>query len=150
MPERLLGAMAPAPMAEWLPQITNQVLSRQILAVRRAIRIEPLGATAFSISFSCSEPYRAQLVLASLVTRFVEQNIREERAQWENAHEPAEVRRILDAKMGAALEIIDAASLPETPVSPNRLVVAAIGLVLGLIAGAIRFSGMWAIRHRPA
>ena len=70
--------------------------------------------------------------------------------QWQEAHEPEEVGRLIDFKMGANLEVIDPASLPEQPISPNRLVVAAIGLVAGLIAGALWIRAMPATVPRPA
>src|SRR5262249_33913115 len=96
VPEHLLGAMAPAPMAEWLPQMKQQVLSRGSLSeimqrpsldlykreraqtplenvldtMRTHIRIDMVGAASFSIAYSYTDRHKAQAVVQQLVSKF--------------------------------------------------------------------------------
>ena len=43
-----------------------------------------------------------------------------------------------------SLELLDPASLPEEPIQPNRMVLAAFGLIAGLVLGIA-----WQVRARP-
>jgi hypothetical protein len=150
VPERLLGSLAPAPLAEWLPRMEQHVLSRASLA-EIIVGIQALcPAVAFRISFTYPDRRKAQSVVAALVTKFVEQNVRAERDKVKDAHEPEAVTRLLDHKMGRNLEVLDPASLPERPVAPNRLVITACGLALGLILGAITLRLARSNQLRPA
>jgi uncharacterized protein involved in exopolysaccharide biosynthesis len=172
VPERFLGSLAPAPMAEWLPRMEQEVLSRASLV--EIIRSEGLypglreeealdkmrsrdvgiralrPAAAFRISFTYPDRRKAQAVVRALVTRFVEQNLRAERDRVKMANEPEAVTRLLDHKMGPNLEVLDWASLPERPVAPNRLAIAACGLALGLVLGAITLRLARSNQPRPA
>jgi hypothetical protein len=175
VPARYLGAMAPEPIAQWLPNMTQEALSRDSLmaimhkfdlypkerarkpeeevldTMAHAIWIRRLAQSqTFSISFRYPEPEKAQLVVAALISRIADQNTRAERAKWRNAHEPEAVGNVIDRKMGAVLEVLDSASLPEHPISPNRVIVTALGIVAGWILGAITFSVRQANQHRPA
>jgi capsular polysaccharide biosynthesis protein len=91
---------------------------------------------AFSISFSYPDPHKAQAVVSELVKRFVIRNILDERARIE-ATKNAEAREVADHGWGETLEVLDPASLPQRPVFPNRLAIAAAGLALGLLLGAL-------------
>jgi hypothetical protein len=175
VPARYLGAMAPEPIAQWLPNMTHEALSRDSLmaimdkfdlypkeraskpaeevldTMARAIRIRRLGQSqAFSVSFLYPESARAQLVVAALISRIADQNIRAERARWRNAHESEAVGNVIDRKLGAVLEVLDGASLPEHPIAPNRAIVTALGLLAGWILGAITLSVRQANQRRPA
>jgi uncharacterized protein involved in exopolysaccharide biosynthesis len=88
----------------------------------RAIHITPLqgaspGTTAFAISFVYPERDKAQRVTRRLVDGFVH-------------HKPIS---------GAAIpmEVLDAASLPVQPSSPNRPAIAAFGLLAGIALGIV-------------
>jgi hypothetical protein len=136
VPEYLLGALAPVPLAEWLPRMQQQVLSDTGLH-DPGIRIRALGPTTFQIAVFSHERLKAQKIVAKLVTGFTEQNIRDVRERWRNADKPELAGMLINMKLGANLEVVDSASLPEHPVSPNRLVIAALGLIFGLIVGGI-------------
>jgi uncharacterized protein involved in exopolysaccharide biosynthesis len=49
----------------------------------------------------------------------------------------AEARFAVDRELGERLEVLDFGRLPEKPASPNRLAIAAAGLALGLLLGAL-------------
>lgn len=94
----------------------------------RAIRIQPVWhggepATTFAVSFQYQDPAKAQAVTKALAKGF------------------------LDGAPGrpqARLELVDPASLPDRPVSPNRLTWIAAGLAIGLLAGSAVFGiGKW-------
>ena len=89
----------------------------------------------FSIVFVYPDRYKAQLVVRELVTRFVEQNIRDQEARA--ASQPEEFRKMIELRLGPNLAVLDPPSLPETPIWPNRRVIAFGGLLMGLLAGAI-------------
>jgi capsular polysaccharide biosynthesis protein len=78
--------------------------------VKRNIGISPIsGGSAFAIEFTYEDPHKAQQVAQDLAASFIRENVR----------------------------ILDAASLPQSPVSPNRWMITAVGLAVGLVLGAI-------------
>ena len=108
---------------------------------RRDLRIAPTEIpgfarsshlTSFQISFEYADRDKAQAVVRELVTEFTERIVAVER----------ELQR--DKMPGSLkLEVVDPATLPGTPVSPNRPAIAVIGLLAGIVLG---FSRAW--RHR--
>jgi uncharacterized protein involved in exopolysaccharide biosynthesis len=92
------------------------------------IRISPLQpaggrvANAFQIQFSYADPVRAQAVTRALAARMMELTA----AKGGAPDRPA-----------AELEVLDPASLPDQPIYPNRLAIAAFGLIGGLATGLI-------------
>jgi uncharacterized protein involved in exopolysaccharide biosynthesis len=57
-------------------------------------------------------------------------------------HEASDTAQNLEEhKAGQNLEVMDAASLPEAPAEPNRLAIAGIGTLLGLVAGIVLAGG---------
>jgi uncharacterized protein involved in exopolysaccharide biosynthesis len=102
----------------------------------RDIRIAKLGSSAISISFSYSDRYKAQAVVRELVTLFTELNVMRARALAANASVTR--RSIEEHKAGENLEVLDPATLPESPVYPNRLVIALAGMGIGFLLGAAR------------
>jgi uncharacterized protein involved in exopolysaccharide biosynthesis len=97
---------------------------------------EPSGIPAFGISFTYPDRNKAQAVVRALVTGFTEQNVRVERARAKESGDE-KVNEIVYHKIGLNLEVLDPASLPEKPIAPNRLLIAALGLALGLLFGAL-------------
>jgi uncharacterized protein involved in exopolysaccharide biosynthesis len=85
----------------------------------RYIRIAALdggsGETAFSLSFQYPDPAMARQVTRDLTGRFLETN--------------------LTARNPMRLEVLDSASLPQAPSSPNRLAIIGVGLAAGLSLG---------------
>ena len=137
MPEGTTPVAANRQMEERLQQMQTQILSRGSLAaiitrrdfdlyhkqrtsiplediiqeMRSAIRIRPLvtpaangslPATAFTISYEYPNNFKAQAVVNELVSKFVVLNVTEQREKAQN------------------LEVLDPASLPGKPFSPNR------------------------------
>lgn len=73
------------------------------------LRIRKVGPT-LHISFTSKEPFLAQSVILDLLQRYTQ---------------PLE------------MEVLDAPSLPQLPIYPNRYVIALLGLSLGLVSGAV-------------
>ncbi len=168
VPAQLLGPLAASP-AERFAAVSKQVLSSDSLqnivesvglyerersrqpidqvlnTMRRHLKIRMLTPNAFSIAFSHSDPRKAQTVVAKLISGFANRNQREEREQWIRAGSPEPAGSLLDRKLGTVLEVLDSGSLPEEPIAPNRWVIAGLGSLAGLIAGAVTLR----LRHGP-
>jgi hypothetical protein len=167
VPERLVKDVSGGPVAEHIQRLAQEVLSEDLAPsilkhdlypeervrkpleevagiMRRDIIIKPLnppltpqgGSGAFSISFSYPDPLRATDGVNTLVSRFVARNLSEEQARV-RATRNAEARFAVDRELGERLEVLDFGRLPEKPASPNRLAIAAAGLALGLLLGAL-------------
>jgi uncharacterized protein involved in exopolysaccharide biosynthesis len=95
----------------------------------------PGDAAAFDIAFTYPNPQKAQEVVRQFVAEFTEQNVVEQRAKARNLG--VVEQQIADHKVGETLEVLDPASLPHAPDSPNRPAIAAAGAVLGLLVGLI-------------
>ncbi len=91
----------------------------------RNIRIHPVmgepkpGARAFAISFEYTDRAKAQRVTRDLVNLFLQTR-------------PAGGRAV-------AMEVLDSASAPQSPSSPNRLAITFVGLLAGALAGLLSF-----------
>jgi uncharacterized protein involved in exopolysaccharide biosynthesis len=106
--------------------------------MRRDLSIRPVSPShsAFQISFSYPDPDKAQAVVRVLVTRFAEENVAIE-LERARALGDAKSIEIAEHKVGENLEVLDPASDPQEPVSPNRLAIALAGLAMGLLLGAL-------------
>jgi LPS O-antigen subunit length determinant protein (WzzB/FepE family) len=97
----------------------------------------------FRISFTADGGRKAQAVVEGLVNAVRWNDVIEQR---ERAKQEGEEFRLMSAhNLGEILEVLDPASLPETPVSPNRAAMAGAGFVGGLLLGAI---ARWVRRPR--
>jgi hypothetical protein len=141
-----LAAIVQMPKLDlYAKQRAGAPLEDVVETMRRNISMRPLdmpGRTtghpfAFRIAFTYPDRWKAQIVVRELVTRFVERNIADSRARSTGAKDGELMRLIEERKMGENLEVLDAASLPEAPVSPNRLVLTVSGLAFGLLSGAL-------------
>ena len=98
--------------------------------MRDDLRIEPPApgrlAATFSIAFTYTDRFKAQAVVSELASTFVE-------SQTNYLKETPGFG--LDLTDGARLEVLDPASLPETPVWPPRGGIIAGGLLAGLLLG---------------
>jgi hypothetical protein len=112
-----------------------------IANLRRDLVIQQMNGWAFRISFKYVDRYKAQRVVRAFVTRFTELNVIQQRERAQNGS--PEYRSMAEHKAGENLEVLDPASLPELPVSPNRLAIAGGGMLLGMVAGIY-------LRRRPA
>jgi uncharacterized protein involved in exopolysaccharide biosynthesis len=82
--------------------------------MKKNITIQPLGANvaAFKIQFNYSDPHLAQQVTQGLVARFLDENFRPH---------------------GVTLQILDAASLPQSPFYPNKPLIIGVGVACFLL-----------------
>jgi hypothetical protein len=111
-------------------------MRRNLVFKPRSRPLEPQGSQgAFSISFSYPDPVKAKAGVDELLMRFMIRNFTDERAR--QATMSAESRFAVDHGLGERLEVLDFGRLPEKPASPNRLAIAAAGLALGLLLGAL-------------
>jgi uncharacterized protein involved in exopolysaccharide biosynthesis len=146
---------------------------------RRDIRIAPtppsglsglrdLGpVTNFQISFEYPDSDKAQAVVRELVTRYTEGNVianrdlagvrpdrdlpRDERAGSPPFGIAAGAKPDSDLIPGVSwLEVLDLASVPASPVSPNRPAAAAIGLLAGLLVGSLLALRRWLAARQAA
>jgi hypothetical protein len=141
-PKRLWTGFTPEAPSEHFQQLATRVAERNNLAritdrmhapvSPENIRITAAGNDAFVISFQDRDRIRAQAVVRELVTQFVEGHITEARARQTP---DKDVQLAVGLMTSPSLEVLDPATLPESPVFPNRLVIGAVGLPAGLIAG---------------
>ena len=167
VPGRLLSAVSGGPAAEQFQRLAGEVFSTASLAkilqdsrfdlypkerarkpleevagiMRRNIAFRPMssqteasgGPRAFSISFSYSNRRMAQAVVQKLTSRFFEQSVIDTMARAEGTNE--EVRKVAERGLGENLGVLDPTSLLR--VAPNHSAIAAAGLALGLLFGAL-------------
>ena len=92
------------------------------------------SVAAFSISFSYSDRFKAQQAVQMVMNAFTERYYTEARL---NASKNFTLRNILKRKAGEVLEVLDPPNTPQHLETPNRLLIAAVGLGVGLLLGAI-------------
>jgi uncharacterized protein involved in exopolysaccharide biosynthesis len=92
--------------------------------MRQDISIQAQSAHVFDVSFASENAARAQRVTAELLTRLIDDNLRN--AESEPAH-PLQV----------VVEVLDAPTLPLRPVRPKRAPAVAFGLFAGLLLGTL-------------
>jgi hypothetical protein len=155
-PKRWYASRPPEPFADRFHRMRAQLLSDASLlelTQRRALmlynpdvaralvrkmrdgdlHIEPVPPSAFRITFTYRNPRLAQAVVRELVTKTVEGYATEARYRATTAG--GEFKRMEEFRAGENVEVLDPASLPQTPIYPNRLVIAAVGLGVGLLLG---------------
>ncbi|MDQ2950558.1 MAG: hypothetical protein M3Y27_32260 [Acidobacteriota bacterium] len=94
--------------------------------MREDITVRPVSQSppAFSLAFTSTTKPEAQRITRALVERIMDENVR--------TH-------------SLTLRIFNAPALPKRPIGPNRLLIVAIGLILGGLAGAM----LYLSRQRP-
>ncbi len=92
--------------------------------------------SAFSISFSYSDRTKAHDLVQTLLVSFQDQHLTKDRNYVLQKGDKL-LLELTRRKAGENLDVLDPPSLPMTPVTPNRLMIAAIGLGLGLLLGAV-------------
>jgi hypothetical protein len=87
-----------------------------VAEMRADIRIQKASDTAaYMISFRSHDPAKAQEVTRALISKWLENG--------------------LIAHAAAVTEVVDPASLPASPISPNRMIVTLLGTAAGLLLG---------------
>jgi len=104
------------------------------------IRMLPIGG-ASSISFQYPDRFKAQAVVRELVAKFVELNLRRAMESNESLPPGNPARLIGIYKATLNLEVLDAASDPQSPSSPNRSTIALLGIFAGGLLAALTM--MW-------
>jgi hypothetical protein len=115
-------------------------MEQVITLMSRNIDVRPIPSAdpqlaSFSIQFKYPDRFLAQAVTADLMVRFIDDNVRD------NANLEFRSNHKLHSKV--RLDLLDTASLPLKPVSPNKPRIGALGLVAGLLAGLT-----WALIRR--
>jgi uncharacterized protein involved in exopolysaccharide biosynthesis len=91
----------------------------------RDIRIHPTnvrGEPAFAVDFANENPAAAQATVSAIVSSLIEQNVQVSQHPGNGA---------------AVIEVLDPASLPSRPASPNRAKAMINGLLTGLLVGLL-------------
>ena len=120
-------------------QLYQQERARQPIAEvaqmirERDARIEVISPSRFRISFTYENPFIAQAVVREFVSETTEAHYTEERRLADAAG--GEIQFMATHKIGENVEVLDPATLPIQPVSPDRLAMAAIGAGAGLLLG---------------
>jgi hypothetical protein len=168
VPERVSGATLPS-LAEHFAELKlgllgdeNMARLRQSVAVLNLspgdlsrIRIEPHippgshAVRSFQISFSNSDPNKAKAVVNQLVAMAMEQTFIAKKALAARSGN-ALLISILEHQAGERLEVLDPASLPDSPVTPNRMTFAGFGCGLGLLLSLLPFRRPAALSLVPA
>jgi hypothetical protein len=123
-------------------------LSRNVAALRHRIRLEPLSPptgiedSGVRISFSDSDPVRAQRMVSELVSRAIEDDKAMELKRCHNTRDPDEACELMKDDLGRRLRVVDPPSMPEDPEYPfGALALAGCGI--GLAAAAIVKARPW-------
>jgi hypothetical protein len=96
--------------------------------MRHDIRFERLGHTnAFRVAYRYTDAEQARRAERELINKLMAQNVAFRRADLTEANH----------RLAYNLEVLDPASLPQRPSSPNRLLITAIGLAGGLLLGIV-------------
>ena len=130
----------------------NEPMAEVVAAMRKDLSIRfvegPLAQGAhpatFAISFTYTDRYKAQSVVRQIVSKFSERNFDAMRASMSPAVSP-EFVAMAEHGMGENLEVVDPASLPEIPQSPNRAALAAAGAAIAI---ALQFLIAWRRRRQ--
>src|ERR1035437_740558 len=98
-----------------------------------ALRDAPFGGrpTAFLIAFEYSDPKKGLACVRAVVSKFVEGTFPLEQYGTSAARDAPGRWNVPDAY----LEVLDPASMPETPISPDRVTISAAGGLAGLLLG---------------
>jgi hypothetical protein len=115
----------------------------------RDLHIVPLEPTpgargavsAFTISFTYSDRYKAQQAVNWLMNEFERVHFAKGRSASQGN---ATLYQIYQRKGGEVLEVLNPASLPTSPAAPNRAAISVAGFGIGLLIGVIM---VW--RQRP-
>jgi LPS O-antigen subunit length determinant protein (WzzB/FepE family) len=114
-----------------------------IQEMRKDIRIRLAnlrGEPAFAVEFANENPAAAQATVRAIVSSLIEHNVQASRQPGNGANK---------------VELLDPASLPSRPVSPNRVKAMINGLLTGLLVGLlcgamfsiVRRKGRWSIKR---
>jgi uncharacterized protein involved in exopolysaccharide biosynthesis len=120
------------PLEDVIEQMKSQDIKIEILGMdpgKHGIDArETRPASAFVLSFSYPDRFIAQQVISALITKLVDAN-----------QVAARAKATTNARTNTAvsLDLLDPASLPQSPVAPNRKQIVLVGLVLGLLAGIL-------------
>lgn len=145
VPETPGGSTAPPPLAERLLPLQQQIQSRN-----NNVRIRPVGTSAFQISFSGPDAGEAQAVVREFVTQFVKLDATAARDRTKGLKEGDPIRIIQENRAGSNLQVLDSASYPQSPISPNRAVITGLGIALGLMLGALTLMLSARSQRQPA
>jgi len=135
-PARWYAGTRPEPFVERVERLKKAVWGTLKNGSERNVSIQLFPTTptvgAVHISATASSAAQAQSLAREVVSGFLDQFITEEKARQGD-----DIRYMAERKLGPHIEVLDAPSLPQTSASPNRAVMAGLGLMAGLLAGAM-------------
>lgn len=123
--------------------------------IRRDVRVTRVNATTqfdvYRIAFTSGDSYKAQRAVREIVQRTAQSAARAGNGgrPLKGASDNQEFLAWLALPQGA-VELIDAASFPEAPAGPNRLVAAMLGMLAGLMVGGYVWRSSAANIQQPA
>jgi hypothetical protein len=120
---------------EPLTEVVGRMRSRDLAARDLGSATGP--AQGIAISFTYPDRYKAQRVVNMLVAVLVNGCVEQQRAAVAGLKPGDELVELTERHMDAQLEVLDPASVPQIPIGPNRMIFAAGGMSLGLLAGAL-------------
>jgi hypothetical protein len=102
--------------------------------MRHDVRFERIGHShAFHVRFRYSDAEQARRTERELIDKLMEENVAFARALSRQGPDLTGTNR----RFAYDMEVLDPASLPILPSSPNRFLIAAMGLAVGLLLGAL-------------
>lgn len=105
--------------------------------VAKDLRISAAATSeAFTISFEYPDRIKAQRTVQALMNLFDSEMLERQRESARNAS--ATFRQIVQRKFGEHLLVLDVASLPVSPVWPNRLAIGILGMAAGVLLCSLR------------
>ena len=118
-----------APLEEVLRKVREHDLKLRLTRPGKTPPGTTEGTTAMIITFEYPDRNKAQALVQAVALQLIEQN--------------REVRGTLT--LPTSIDVLDSASLPNSPVFPNRIIISAIGFASSSLLGLI---SLWASRRR--
>ena len=126
---------------------TREPMEDVVDRMRHDVSFERIGdSNSFHVSFRYSDAEHARRTEQDVINMLMSANVIMRRASSRRCPDLTGANGCLPDR-GYNMEVLDPASLPKRPSSPNRIFIAAIGLVGGLLLGAV---AAVVLRTRPA
>ena len=117
-----------------IDQVVEAMLARDLsIQTNPSTRLGRSGPMTIRISFTYPDPKTAQVVVREMVSRLTTSWLSTEQTLANRAGPKSEMAAVHEYGLGDKLELLDQASLPSEPVSPNRLPFVVVGLAGGLL-----------------
>lgn len=122
----LSGIISDPRLALYKNQLRTMPLESVIQNMKRHLAVTPKGGGIFTVSFDYPDRYKAEMTVDAVMNRLEKTS-----QQLYSGGAPPQ------PLMPAVMDVLDPASMPITPVKPNRYMIAASGGIAGLAAAAV-------------